>query len=421
MTTDTRSPSEIEREIEQERAGLADTLENLQDRFSVETIARQFSDQFREHGGDIGRSIGDAVKRNPMALAVTGVGLAWMMLGDRSPNHRHYDGEYDNDRDDRFGRSRDGAQHYSRRSNGVGERARHAARSYSTDGRMGPQPGDPTKPYYSGAHGSTEVPDWARPVTTPGSRTASSGEDGPGLAERARSGAASVSSNVSEAASSVSESARDAGSAVKDRAQSAVRDAGDAVSSAAQSVSDSARNTANAAAERAAALRDQLSEGTEAFSAEARERIVAAREKAVRAWDTASRYGEQGRERAVDLFEENPLIAGALAVAVGAALGAALPRSKPEDRYLGAQSDHLFHEAERIFNEEKEKLTEVAKAATEEAKKIAKEVKADADAKAPGQTAADAVVEKAKASGKRVADAAASEAERQQVGTVKKS
>ena len=80
MTNDSRNPEEIEREIERERAGLADTLDDLQDRFSVEGIARQFSDQFREHGGDWGRSISDAAKRNPVALALTGAGLAWMMF-----------------------------------------------------------------------------------------------------------------------------------------------------------------------------------------------------------------------------------------------------------------------------------------------------------------------------------------------------
>ena len=75
MTSNNRSPEEIEREIERERAGLTSTLDDLQDKFSVETIARQFSDQFREHGGDIGRSVTDAVKRNPIALALTGVGV----------------------------------------------------------------------------------------------------------------------------------------------------------------------------------------------------------------------------------------------------------------------------------------------------------------------------------------------------------
>ena len=122
MTSDTRSPEEIEREIERERAGLSSTLDDLQNRFSVETIARQFTDQFREHGGDIGRSVSDAVKRNPVALALTGVGLAWLMMGDKSGGqnhstsvrrvrhvdygHQHDDDQMDMDHDGRMDSSR---------------------------------------------------------------------------------------------------------------------------------------------------------------------------------------------------------------------------------------------------------------------------------------------------------------------------
>jgi hypothetical protein len=84
MKDDSRGPEEIKREIERERAGLTDALDGLQNKFSVESIARQVSDQFREHGGDIGRSVSEAVKRNPVALALTGVGLAWLMMGDKS-------------------------------------------------------------------------------------------------------------------------------------------------------------------------------------------------------------------------------------------------------------------------------------------------------------------------------------------------
>ena len=52
MTNETRSPKEIERDIERERAGLTNTLSDLQDRFSIESLARQVSDQVREHGGE---------------------------------------------------------------------------------------------------------------------------------------------------------------------------------------------------------------------------------------------------------------------------------------------------------------------------------------------------------------------------------
>ena len=157
-------------------------------------------------------------------------------------------------------------------------------------------------------------------------------------------------------------------------------------------------------------MQARLAEGTENLTEEARERVIAAREKAVELRDAAASQARQGRDRAVDFFEDQPLIAGALAVALGAALGAALPRSGMEDRYLGDRSDALFDEAERIFIEEKRKLGEVAKAATDEAKTIAREAKQDADDAAPADTAAQAVADKAKTAGERLVEATEDEA-----------
>lgn len=400
MTNDNRTPEEIEREIERERAGLTSTLDDLQNKFSVETIARQFSDQFREHGGDIGRSVTDAVKRNPIALALTGAGLAWLMAGDRASSR------------DRVG-TRDSYDHRDprNRANYYGDRDDHSGLPVAAQQHgvipagqrrdLGPQPGDPSKPYYSGEVArSGDVPSWAR----------HDDDDTPGLAQRAGDAASRAGDRVSGAASN-------AGSTVAGKAKGAAG----AVSDAGHSVASGARDFASSTADRAAQLRRRLSEGTEELSDHARERVIAARESAVRARASAASYGREGRDRAVDIFEEQPLVVGALALAVGAAIGAALPRSRTEDRYMGQHRDQLMADAERIFAEEKSKLGKVAQAASDEAKKVLRETKEDADAAAPGASAADAFVEKAKASGQRVVDAAEAEADKQKVGEIKKS
>ena len=401
MTNDSRTPEEIEREIERERAGLTNTLDDLQDKFSVETIARQFSDQFREHGGDIGRSVTDAVKRNPIALALTGAGLAWLMAGDRAPGR------------DRMG-TRDSYDHRDprNRTNYYGDRDDHSGLPVAAQQHgvipagqrrdLGPQPGDPSKPYYSGEVArSGDVPSWARHDDD---------DDPPGLAQRAGDAASRAGGRVSGAASS-------AGSTVAGKAKGAAG----AVSDAGHSVASGARDFTSSTADRAAQLRRRLAEGTEDLSEAARERVIAARESAVRARASAASYGREGRDRAVDIFEDQPLVVGALALAVGAAIGAALPRSRTEDRYMGQHRDQLMADAERIFAEEKSKLGKVAQAASDEAKKVLRETKEDADAAAPGSSAADAFVEKAKASGQRVVDAAEAEADKQKVGDIKKS
>ena len=422
MTNDSRNPEEIEREIERERAGLADTLDDLQDRFSVEGIARQFSDQFREHGGDWGRSISDAAKRNPVALALTGAGLAWMMFGSgNSRDRRGYEGL---DRD----RAHPVPVPVTNTENRPA--VRDAGRSTA--------PASAYASSYGSERGAGDnVPAWARDVHH-------DDDDSRGLGDRARSAAGSVKGAAGSAASGVSGAAGSAAGSVKGAASSAAgraRSAGSSVASGARyardrasygasSAVDSIRNTAsgaahsvrdsaNAANERAHALRDRLSEGTESMTAEARERIVMARARAVDAWNAGGRYARQGGERASDMFEEHPMVAGALALAVGAAIGAALPRSRTEDAYLGEHSDALFNEAERIYVEERDKLSKVAKAATDEAGKVLKETKANADAAADEETAADAAVKKAKESGQRVADAAKNEADKQKLGDVK--
>ncbi len=407
MTSDSRTPEEIERDIERERAELTGTLDTLQDRFSVEGIARQFSDQFREHGGDLGRSVTEAVKRNPMALALTGVGLAWLMMGDRNPVSRRND-PYEPRSDDRYdardrGVTRDDEPSYARNRNEVSD---YSSRPAPRGPALGPQPGNASNAYQSGRYSGASTPSWAR-------TDHHDSNDGPGLTDRAKAAASTASDGVSGAASSAADTARRAGSSVADGARSM----GDSASSAASSVADGVRHTAASASERATAMRAKLSEGIDHLGEDARRRVVAARERAVMARDSAAEYSQQGREKAVDLFEEHPLIAGALAVAVGAALGAALPRSRTEDHYFGSQRDALFEDAERIYAEETEKLGKVAKAATDEAKKIGNEIKSEADDKAP--SAGQAVVDKAKEAGQRVADAAKSEAEKQKMGSTK--
>ena len=81
MPSENQSPREIEREIETERAELKDTISDLQDNLSIEGVVRQATSLMRDNGGEIGRSISRSVKQNPLALAVTGVGLAWLIFG----------------------------------------------------------------------------------------------------------------------------------------------------------------------------------------------------------------------------------------------------------------------------------------------------------------------------------------------------
>ena len=78
---DNRTPDEIERDIERERSQLGRTVDELQDRLSPEGILREVGRGLSDHGQDIGEAVTQSVKRNPVALALTGIGLAWLVSG----------------------------------------------------------------------------------------------------------------------------------------------------------------------------------------------------------------------------------------------------------------------------------------------------------------------------------------------------
>jgi len=303
MTADTRSPAEIESDIERERHRLSDTLDEVQNRFSVEYVARQFTDQFSEHGNEIGRSVSDSVKKNPIALAVTGIGLAWLIFGNgrAQPELGRNDAV-------KVSHNREADLHLSRGTS----TAYAPTQEGQTSGTL---------------RAAGRLPEWAKRAKTISGPQVSRTTDqnsGPGLADKASGGIGAVS---------------------------------DKVKAGRETAADQIQN-----------LRQRLSEGTDNMSESARERIVTAREHAMNAYDQVSNATQRGRSQIGDLYDKQPLLVGALGLAIGAAIGAIAPRTRTEDDLMGEHSDHLFAEAERIYDEEKSKLRDVSKETMAEAK-----------------------------------------------------
>jgi ElaB/YqjD/DUF883 family membrane-anchored ribosome-binding protein len=357
MTNEARTPEEIEREIETQRSELTSNLDDLQDRFSIDGLVRQIGDQFREHGGDLGRSITDQVKANPIPLALTGIGLAWMMFGNSRPSPR--------------------TDEYSR------------AEADFRQSRL--DQGRPYTPPTARVDTSDSGPSWARDDDHRQSGWddhLSAGED------KANAGKDSVSKGLSAAGSTASNAAESAKSSIAEGLETA-RDG-------------------------IAAAGNRIAEGTEALSEEGRKRVIAARQKAKDMRRSTMKTAAQGADAAADFYDRQPLVVGALALAVGAAMGGALPRTKVEDDLMGQQSDNLIEEAERIFEEEKAKVGKVAQSVTDEVKNIASETKADLDSGAPGdKSAVEAVGDKAKAAARRVEDNAKPAANKENLGKPK--
>lgn len=76
-----QTPEEIEREIEFERAELAVNLSQLQESLSLDGLMELGADYARTHGRDIGRTVLDTAKANPIPVALISAGLAWLAFG----------------------------------------------------------------------------------------------------------------------------------------------------------------------------------------------------------------------------------------------------------------------------------------------------------------------------------------------------
>ncbi|WP_069298611.1 DUF3618 domain-containing protein [Neptunicoccus sediminis] len=417
MPNDTRSASEIERDIERQRANLSDNIETLQDKFSIDTLVRQVGDQFREHGGDLGRSVVDQVKANPVPLALTGIGLAWMMFGNGQKREQSYrsSGYRSNDRYDSY----DNRDRHAYPATRVAPHPADDYRSREDEYRQSrSRKGMPyTAPVNTLGNGDP-LPSWSQDDNDDGSsyiadRAADAKDTLANARDRVADAKDQVAGSVADAKDQVSGSVshgadklRDSAGNLRDKVSSAAASGKSAVASGASNVQD-----------RLSAARNRIAEGTENLTEEGRKRVIEAREKAIEMRRAATQRASEGADAAVDFYDRQPLVVGALALAVGAALGGALPRTRTEDKYVGQHSDKMFEEAERIFHEEKEKATRVAKSVQEEVKDIASETKSDLDSGAPGdKSAVEAVGDTAKSAATRVADKAKSKAKEEKLG-----
>ena len=343
MINDTRTADDIERDIENERAQMSGSINDLQRKFSVEGIVSDVGAMFRDQGGDAGRYIKETVGRNPAAVALVGVGLAWLLLG-------------------------------------KGRASTSAAGRYDRDQAPG---GNVGRPLPTGRRAKSALSD-----------AEYSWFDDDSTAHTKRSYQTSVgkTNGATEPATGVMGTVRNGTDAVVE-----------AVSAPASAVRDAAL-----------ALTEKLSSGFEGLSEEARARVLDARRMAHDAKVASQTALKEGAQTAANLFADQPLVMGALAIALGAAFGGLLPHTKIEDDNLGANSDRLFAEAERVFREERDKVTVVIKAAAKEASGALKDTGAElADLLPDGKTAGDMIVGHVSDAASRVANAARDEAARQ--------
>jgi hypothetical protein len=344
-----KSASQLEREVEQQRADVERTLDAIQDRLSPGQLVDQTMNYLRDGGGgEFVRNLGDSVKHNPMPVALIGVGIAWMMASSGRRNGQPGRDHWIEDDFDEFDETE--------------ELDAYEATAY----------GEPV-PSYGAASGtvSSGLEEAGSGPATPasGAWNSTTDEHKPGLSDRAKATAASAREKADE----LRQRARDAAHDARTRAGDLSDEARAAMARAGRGVSDRARRTR----------------------------------------DSAGRYGRRAQRGFLNTLHEQPLVLGAIGLAVGAALGSALPSTEREDRLMGDTRDRLKRRAVDAGREQMDKASAAAGAAYDAARD---------EAERQGLTPEDgrSAVEAARQKVERVAEAASSagkeEAERQGVG-----
>jgi hypothetical protein len=363
-TTDpgNKSAAEIEREVRQQRADVERNLDALQDRLSPGQLVDQAMNYVRQGGGgEFFRNLGDSVKHNPVPVALIGVGVAWMMA---SSGRRNGHPERDYWIEDEF-EEYDELHELDEYEGGA-----YAATDYPYDAA--------TRTATSGSYGA-------------GSGTASSGLEGATTGARTDplTGAASTSSD--EHGPSMSDRAKATAAGAREKADELRRRAREAAGSARAGVGQMGS--------RARAGLDRAGRG---FSGGA---------DRTRAY--ASQYGRRARQGFLHTLNEQPLVLGAIGLAVGAVLGSALPSTSREDRMMGGARDRLKHRAAEEGREQMHKAQAAAGAAYEAARD-----EADRQGLTPegGKRAMEAGREKLERVAEAAQTAAKEESERQGLG-----
>lgn len=90
-----RSSSELEREVEDSRARVNETLNEIRDRMSPGQIVDEVVTFAKNNGGaDFARNLGNQARDNPLPVVLIGAGIAWLMSG-RRPGTAAYGSSYE--------------------------------------------------------------------------------------------------------------------------------------------------------------------------------------------------------------------------------------------------------------------------------------------------------------------------------------
>ena len=424
----TRTPEEIERDIERTRAEMSETIDEIEERLSPHHIRQEIKGslhdtldsarerlhpaQLRHAGKRAGKNMFEAIKDNPIPAIITGLGLAWWMKSASEQGGNDFRTQYAT----RYPQGRQGRYDYLEEETYYrGEPRLYGERTYGREPRY-EQP--------SRVSQAREKASQMRHQAS--SRMHEVADRASDVAHRVGDRASEFAHDIQHRAERPIEAIREHPSAIlpipalligagvawwlyssREERQSEYRGvyprgledqygygdinedvyyrSGEPVSYEGTSGTST---TSGETQSKAGQLKSQLSEKTHELtgraSSAAQEAQHRAEEMAHEAQTRMYRTGRQmryGARRATNwmdhLMHENPIAAGALMLGAGALLGLALPRTRREDEFMGPTRDHLMEEAMDMAHGYAERAGHVAEHATHEVRQSVKEVAKD--------------------------------------------
>jgi ElaB/YqjD/DUF883 family membrane-anchored ribosome-binding protein len=325
-----RSEREIRESIDATRARMGETIEQIGDRVNPDRVksdlkakAREQIDDAKdnvkrkarntmrdiEHGvTDTGRGIWATIRDNPVPAGMVGVGLAWL-IANRRDSDEHRLGTY----------STGPAVPY-RPGYGSGRYSEASVRS----GQMGAMG---TTGYGDAGYGAS------------GSRGGAEGRSGgTGSLDHGYSSRPDARTTGFAASGSLRDDGTDS-EGLRDKASDALHEAGDRLGNVQDKVSNAVDDVQERAGEMVAGTRDRVSDWAHG-----------AKDRAVRA-----------EHRVEDSMRDNPMAAGAVALAIGMAAGLIIPETQREHQAMGRTRDRLIDKAQDKFRTSAEKLHDSAR------------------------------------------------------------
>lgn len=358
--SDHKSSAELEREIEQQRHRIEDRVDAIQERLSPGQLVDEALSYARHNGGQefIG-NLGERVKANPLPVALLGVSLAWLMTGSRTapqPGARRNYGFADQfgDRYPRYETYSEYAAYNDLYEPFADEDDVVAYSSLDYEDEEHPLQTVGENGLKRVRHAADETGQWFSEFVDDTGRKfkAASDESGRRTGHFADEAGEHFRGFVDASGKRITRFTDEAGKQLDDahgwashnwrKLKGGWHDASRALAHArseagrrASHLSDQMRSGAGQLRDRAGQLGDQAGDLRNTVG-----------ERAEHLRDGAQEQAERLRSTAVGLFQDQPLIAGALAFAAGAAIGALLPHTRQEDEAFGEMSDDSRKQAE---------------------------------------------------------------------------